>query len=77
MSIILVSSTSDDLWLFIMAVFKSCKLETFLGCISLGKILIRILNPKTDFLFPWQNPKRDPMNPCAMKIQWINPNSDY
>ena len=31
------------------------------GCISLGKILIRILilNPKTDFLFLWQNPKRD------------------
>ena len=24
-----------------------------------GKILIRILNPKTDFLFLWQNPKRD------------------
>ena len=50
-----------------------------LGCISLGKILIRILNPKTDFLFLWQNPKRDyinPMNPCVMKIQWINPNRD-
>ena len=30
-----------------------------LGCISLGKILIRILNPKTDFLFLWQNPKKD------------------
>ena len=30
-----------------------------LGCISLGKILIRILNPKTDFSFLWQNPKRD------------------
>ena len=29
------------------------------GCISLGQILIRILNPKTDFLFLWQNPKRD------------------
>ena len=29
------------------------------GCISLGKILIRILNPKTDFSFLWQNPKRD------------------
>ena len=27
------------------------------GCISLGKILI--LNPKTDFLFLWQNPKKD------------------
>ena len=24
-----------------------------------GKILIRILNPKTDFLFLWQNPKGD------------------
>ena len=30
-----------------------------LGCISLGKILIRILNPKPDFLFLWQNQKRD------------------
>ena len=29
------------------------------GCISLGKILIRILNPKTDILFLWQNPKKD------------------
>ena len=24
-----------------------------------GKILIRILNPKTDFMFLWQNQKRD------------------
>ena len=30
-----------------------------IGCISLGKILIRILNPKTDFFFFWQNPKKD------------------
>ena len=25
----------------------------------MGKIVIRILNPKPDFLFCWQNPKRD------------------
>ena len=33
--------------------------QTHSGCISLGKILIRILNPKMDFSFLWQNPKRD------------------
>ena len=50
----------------------------FLGCISLGKILIRILYPKTDFLFFGKIQKGilNPMNPCAMKIQWINPNPD-
>ena len=42
MSIILVSSTSDDLWLFIMAVFKSCKLETFSRVHFFGK------NPNPD-----------------------------
>ena len=43
--------------------FKSRGSETpflvFKGCISLGKILIRILNPKMDFLFLWQNPKKN------------------
>ena len=39
--------------------FPSCVYLSRLGCISLGKILIRILNPKTDFLFLWQNPKKD------------------
>ena len=33
-----------------------------LKCISLGKILIRILNPKPDFLFLWKNPKEDYKN---------------
>ena len=33
--------------------------ETLLGCISLEKTLIRIPNPKPDFLFLWQNPKGD------------------
>ena len=28
-----------------------------LGCISLGKIRIQILNPKMDFSFLWENPK--------------------
>ena len=40
-------------------VFDWRVMHTFLGCISLGKILIRILNPNTDFLFLWQNPKKD------------------
>ena len=49
-----------------------------IGCISLGKILIRILNPKTDLFFFGKIQKRimNPMNPYAMKIQWINPNPD-
>ena len=29
------------------------------GAFLWGKILIQILNPKTDFLFLWQNPKKD------------------
>ena len=33
--------------------------ETLLGCISLEKTLIRIPNPKPDFLFLGQNPKGD------------------
>ena len=33
--------------------------EFFSTCISLGKILIWILNPKMDFQFLWQNPKKD------------------
>ena len=41
---------------------QACKPQMhvfILGCISLGKILILILKPKTDFLFLWQNPKKD------------------
>ena len=41
---------------------QACKPQMhvfILGCISLGKILILILKTKTDFLFLWQNPKKD------------------
>ena len=46
------------------------------GCISLGKILIRILNPKKRtfcFFGKIQKMIMNPMNLYAMKIQWINP----
>ena len=57
---------------------KCKRVSVDIGCISSGKILIRMLDPKADFLFLWQNQKRimHPMNPYATKIQWINPNSD-
>ena len=45
-----------------------------LGCISLGNILIQ----KRIFCFFGKIQKGiiNPMNPYAMKIQWINPNAD-
>ena len=46
-------------WEILAYSFDILHTEKHLGCIFLRKILIRILNPKTDFLFLWQNPKRD------------------
>ena len=37
----------------------SLKHRWILGCVALVKIQIRILNPKTDFLFLWANPNKD------------------
>ena len=35
------------------------KIDARLGCISLGKILIRILNPKTDFFVSLAKSKKE------------------